>query len=300
MSDSRWYIENDQQYMAEISSTKDTLNQLLFDSKLYKRSKDYKNLLDFVARLRNFAPFNAMLLQIQKPGLRFAASARDWQERFGRWPKEGARPLIILQTFGPVALVYDEMDTEGKPLPEDVSTFFASGDISESKIVNFKAKLNNKNIKWYDIDEGDQRAGSIRIIEKKNDEKQTIIYQVNINKNHSPSTKFATLVHELGHLFLGHLGPNKNLKIPKRPQKNHRQLELEAESVSYIVCKRNKIKSKSHTYLNKYVKDNTTIDVIDIHQVINSVKKIEDLLGLEYNINKSLCNGNIIKQTTLF
>jgi len=33
-------------------------------------------LLNFVIRLRNFAPFNAMLLQVQKPGLRFAASAR--------------------------------------------------------------------------------------------------------------------------------------------------------------------------------------------------------------------------------
>ncbi|MBI4529622.1 MAG: hypothetical protein HY695_37970 [Deltaproteobacteria bacterium] len=83
------------------------LDQLLEDSRLYTRSKDFKDLLDFVIRLRNFAPFNAMLLQVQKPGLRYAASTRDWRKRFGRFPKEGARPLVILWSFGPVALVYN-------------------------------------------------------------------------------------------------------------------------------------------------------------------------------------------------
>ena len=46
-----------------------------------------------------------MLLQLQKPGLSYAASARDWRERFGRTIKEGTRPLLILWPFGPVALV---------------------------------------------------------------------------------------------------------------------------------------------------------------------------------------------------
>jgi hypothetical protein len=102
------------------------LDQLLTDSQLYTQSQDYKNLLDFVVRLRNFAPFNAMLLQIQKPGLSFAASAYDWCERFGRIPTEGARPLVILWPFGPVAFVYDVLDTKGKDLPEDVASFFCT------------------------------------------------------------------------------------------------------------------------------------------------------------------------------
>ena len=70
-----------------------------------------------MVRLRNFAPFNAMLLQVQKPGLTYAASAADWRTTFKRKPKEGARPLLILWPFGPVALVYDVIDTEGKELP---------------------------------------------------------------------------------------------------------------------------------------------------------------------------------------
>ncbi len=102
--------------MFETEEARSLLDQLLADSRLYTRSADYKALLDFVVRLRNFAPFNAMLLQVQKPGLTYAASAYDWRERFGRTPKEGARPLLILWPFGPVVLVYDVLDTEGDPL----------------------------------------------------------------------------------------------------------------------------------------------------------------------------------------
>jgi hypothetical protein len=50
------------------------LNKLLEESHLCKSSKDYFNPLKFTKRLRNFAPFNAMLLHVQKPGLRYAAS----------------------------------------------------------------------------------------------------------------------------------------------------------------------------------------------------------------------------------
>ena len=130
------------------------LDQLLIDSKLYTKSEDYKELLDFVIRLRNFAPFNSMLLQVQKPGMSYAASARDWRERFGRFPKENARPLLILWPFGPVALVYDVLDTEGEELPEDVASFFARGTIDEKRISSFVSLTSKKNIQWNWIDAG--------------------------------------------------------------------------------------------------------------------------------------------------
>ncbi len=141
-----------QQELFVTEAARSLLDQLLADSRLYTQSKDYKDLLDFVVRLRNFAPFNAMLLQVQKPGLSYAASARDWRERFSRRPKEGARPLLILWPFGPVALVYDVMDTEGKPLPEDVASFFACGEVDEIKLRSFEALLKKKSIEWCWVD----------------------------------------------------------------------------------------------------------------------------------------------------
>lgn len=120
-------VEQPQHLDHDVAEARSLLDQLLTDSRLYTQSSDYKELLDFMVRLRNFAPFNAMLLQVQKPGLRYAASANDWWTRFRRKPKEDARPLLILWPFGPVALVYDVQDTEGKDLPEDVDSFFARG-----------------------------------------------------------------------------------------------------------------------------------------------------------------------------
>lgn len=148
--------EQAQEMLSETDAARSLLDQLLADSRLYTKSKEYKELLDFVARMRNFAPFDAMLLQVQKPGLRFAASAYDWQLRFGRRPKEGARPLLILLPFGPVALVYDELDTEGRELPRDVRWFYAHGPVDIALIASFKEPLRKKNIEWFSVDAGDQ------------------------------------------------------------------------------------------------------------------------------------------------
>ena len=38
------------------------LTQLLDESKLYKEGENFKELLDFINKLRNFAPFNAAIL----------------------------------------------------------------------------------------------------------------------------------------------------------------------------------------------------------------------------------------------
>jgi hypothetical protein len=269
-----------QQDLFETEAARSLLDKLLEDSRLYTQSKDYKDLLDFVARLRNFAPFNAMLLHVQKPGLSYAASARDWRDRFGRRPKEGARPLIILWPFAPVALVYDVMDTEGKPLPVDVASFFARGDIDEIKLRSFEPLLKKKSIEWCWVDAGDKRAGSIRVVQRASNAKEATQYRIHINRNHDPAVKFTTLAHELGHLFLGHIGPDGKLNVPKRRTLEHSLLELEAESVAYMVCERNGVKSKSQTYLYNFVDENTTVGQIDVYQVMRAAGQVETLLGL--------------------
>ena len=207
-----------QQDLFEREAARSLLDQLLSDSRLYTQTKDYKELLDFVVRLRNFAPFNAMLLQVQKPGLSYAASARDWRERFGRTLKEGARPLLILWPFGPVALVYDVLETEGKDLPQDVASFYAQGSIDDKKIVAFLPQMAKKNIKCCWLDAGDHKAGSIRVLQIGAKDKEPTLYQMSINRNHEAPVQFTTFAHELGHLFLGHLGPDQVLSIPRPPQ----------------------------------------------------------------------------------
>lgn len=256
------------------------LDRLLQESLLYRSSRDYKELLDFVGRLRGFAPFNAMLLQIQKPGLGYAASAKDWMARFGRYPKEGARPLLIMWPFGPVALVYDVVDTEGNELPEDVSSFVAQGDITADRMSGFGAGLGKRHIDCHWVDDGDQKAGLIRLVHRATDDKDFSRYRIHINRNHSAPVQFATLVHELGHLFLGHLGKDKKLHIPERPRGTHAQRELEAESVAYILCERNGVESKSQTYLANFVTENTSAGSLDIYQILRAAGQVEQILNL--------------------
>jgi IrrE N-terminal-like domain len=265
----------------ETDAARSLLDQLLTDSRLYTQSKDYKDLLDFVIRLRNFAPFNAMLLQVQKPGLRFAASAGDWRDRFDRRPMEGARPLLILWPFGPVALVYDVQDTEGKELAQDaIACFFAQGPIDQDRIFAFIDLMRRKCVECLPVDAGDGRAGSIRVIQRAANPKEKTSYRMLLNRNHDPAIQFATIAHELAHLHLGHLGPDKALTIPERASMGHAQKELEAESVSHLVCARSKVMSKSQTYLSKYVTETTAIDNIDIYQVMRAAGQVEALLGL--------------------
>jgi antirestriction protein ArdC len=105
-------------------------------------------------------------------------------------------------------------------------------------------------------------------------------YRMLVNKNHSPAVRFATLAHELAHLFLGHLVPDKALHVPDRSTVTYQQAELEAESVAFIVCARNGITSKSETYLKDFVDQNTTIEDLDIYQVMRAAGHVETLLGL--------------------
>lgn len=172
------------------------------------------------------------------------------------------------------------MDTEGKPLPEDVASFFAIGSIDDNRLASFIPLLNRKYIEWRWVDAGDQNAGSIRILKHGSTVKDATSYRMHINRNHSPSIQFATLTHELAHLYLGHLGPDRMLKVPERPSMGHVQDELEAESVAYLVCARNDVASKSETYLKDYVTKNTTIDHIDLYQVMRAAGQVETLLGL--------------------
>ncbi|MBT8768062.1 ImmA/IrrE family metallo-endopeptidase [Metapseudomonas boanensis] len=276
-----------QQDLFESEAARSLLDQLLDDARLYHSSTGYRELLDFVVKLRNFAPFNAMLLHIQKPGLSYAASAFDWRERFNRRPKRDARPLLILWPFGPVAFVYDVQDTEGDDLPKDVSFFQASGEITEERMKRFLVLMERKRIKYQFFDGGEHSAGSIEVTQKpptKADKKKKAgkpsEYLMRINQNHAPNVQFSTLAHELGHLFLGHLGPDERLSIPERPKMTNAQVELEAESFAYLACRRNGVSCKSQSYLANYVDKHTKVDNLDIYQIVRAVGQMETLLEL--------------------
>ena len=104
----------------QIESSIDTL---IRQSKAYRHSNAFQEMITFMANFRDYAPFNNMLVRLQNPSCSYFATERDWKRRFNRDLKEDPQPMIILAPMRPVMLVYDLDQTRGDPVPEELLRF---------------------------------------------------------------------------------------------------------------------------------------------------------------------------------
>jgi hypothetical protein len=253
------------------------IEQLIAATRLYRTSTAVQELLDFTIRLRRFAPFNALLLHIQKPGLTFAASAHDWFQRFGRVPKQGVRPLLILRTMGPVDFVFDVQDTEGRDLPESIYNFPTLGKLSEQQFTAITQKIMKQSIRLVRLNHGEGRAGWIKRVKPPKSKKDKAIYHLAYNSNHSAATRLVTIAHELAHLFLGHLGADGGFKIKDRHERTKDEREVEAEMVAYIVAQRSGLTPRSESYLSIY---QGAFENLDLFAITRAANAVETLMGV--------------------
>lgn len=275
-----------------------SLDELFSLTQQYKSSKAYVELLRFVARFRFYAPFNAMLTHVQMPGATFVAPPHKWLRDYARRIKTGARPLVILQPMGPVMFVFDVSDTEPEknapPLPPEVQQPFEVrrgwGAADEYRQTIENAKRDGVDVT--ERDAGSQSAGEIRLATpdrklrillklKPNPEYKLIPlrYEVLLNKKHSTEAKYATLVHELAHLYCGHLGTPNDKWWPNRTGLSHAEREFEAESICYLVCERLGVDNPSAEYLATLDKKaGSDVPPISLECVMRSAGLIE-LMG---------------------
>lgn len=68
-------------------------------------------------------------------------------------------------------------------------------------------------------------------------------------------SRYAILCHELAHIYLGHLGSDRDNWWPCRLNLTHRSVEIEAEAVAYIVTIRAGLLASSAEYLSSYMTD---------------------------------------------
>lgn len=265
----------------------------------YKTSKSFHNLMQFVTRFRFYAPFNAMLVHIQMPGATFVAPPHRWLREYKRQIKAGARPLVILQPMGPVMFVFDVSETEptedAPPLPPEIETPF---EVRRGKIGNGLERVienaKRDGIRIFYSNDGSQSAGSIRPIAQDVTIKQQfqtgldksrnpiyenilVKYDLLINQKLSREAKYATIVHELAHLYCGHLGTPNNKWWPDRRGLSHEVNEFEAESVAFLVCLRADIDTPSEQYLSGYVKRQDQVPTISLECVMKAAGLIETM-----------------------
>ncbi len=230
-----------------------------------------------------------MLIHIQKPGSEFVASASDWKKRFNRTIKPGARPLVILQPFGPVAFVFELNDTIGQdPFPKELlKPFEAEGKIEETDFKWLIENIKSDGIYYNEVEYGIALAGFIRIAQNGMEQlvvrngkeiRVKVLYDMVINRNDKTETKFATILHELAHLYCGHLGTFYPKWWSDRRGLSKNQREFEAESVCWLVCERLGLENPSAKYLSGYLDNNENIPSPSIDNVLKSVSMIEKML----------------------
>jgi hypothetical protein len=280
------------------------LDDLYTNARMYNSSKAYRELIDFVSRFRFYSPFNAMLIHTQMSGATFVAPAYRWRREFDRVIKAGARPLVILQPMGPVMFVFDVIDTEpeagARPLPRQIERPFevrrgSLGDQLGKTTEN--AKRDGINVVEYKA--GSQRAGSIAIASKGRELRVSkrikpepefvsvpLRYDLLVNASHSAEARYATLVHELAHLYCGHLGTPNERWWPDRRGLGLVPSEFEAESVCYLVCKRSGMVNPSEEYLAGYIRNNEQTPSISLECVMKAAGLIEQMGRERLNLRK--------------
>ena len=246
-----------------------------------------------------------MLVMTQMPSARYVLTANQWLDKYQRKPKFNARPLVTLRKYGPIDFVFEIGDTES----------VASGNLfewSDQEILNQLANpyatsgyLSNElydillsHLSYYGIRLDYFRVASTFGAEiRKHDCKINVdgveaagYYIISVNERADRSTAFASICHELGHLFCHHL-ISPNSKDPWWTLRNlsWEEEEFEAEIVSYVICERFGVVNKSWTYLSGVLGKNGSIpNNISIDRIFKAANEVERMLKKDLNITSCM------------
>lgn len=191
--------------------------------------------------------------------------------------------------------VFDVSDTipeeNAPPLPREVTSPF---EVRQGRIVDeLKVTIKNACRDGVEVSEraaGSQSAGLIKranpgrslafqVKERPQPEfvQIPLRYELLLNAGHSNAAKYATLVHELAHLYCGHLGTQDERWWPDRRGLPYDVAEFEAESISYLVCTRLGIDNPSDEYLAGFMKVNEETPPISLECVMKAAGLIEQM-----------------------
>lgn len=106
-------------------------------------------------------------------------------------------------------------------------------------------------------------------------------YGITLDSQAHDYQKLCATVHELGHLFCGHVPPDKKnalISIPKRTDIAHNSKEMEAETVCKIVCDRFNLDYDYTDYMRGYLNEDGTMPEFSVEMTLRASDKMLKLL----------------------
>lgn len=268
---------------ADPAAEANAVDEMFVADSRYRSSREYLQLLNFIARLPQYSAFNGFLLFTQNPALSHVATARTWARDFGRRLKLNARPLVILAPMGPVRFVYDLKDTEGDPvITGQLISYSGSERLPVSVYENTIHNCALHGIAVHEIvevDRGNNTAVRMTPSIRKKYAQLNLVkdagYLIMLDPAERTETKFAKLALELGHIFCGHLGIDRNAWWPERHHLSATQEELEAESVAFLVCQRKGLANAAKTFLRQIQLTDQQLPVLSLNAILQAINYTE-------------------------
>jgi len=261
------------------------LDEMFAASRRYRSSREYMEMLCFISRFPKYSPFNCFLLHSQNPAVSYVATARSWEKRFGRRPKRDARPLVILAPMSPVLFVYDLKDTEGRPVPRDIlRPFETQGSVDKTTLDRTVHNCGLHRIEVRQALLGHYHGGSaIRLTDDAREHYRdmeldhTSNYLILLSRELNLEDEYSSLVHELGHILCGHLGTDGEAWWRDRRGLGKNQVEIEAESIAFLVCRRKGLLLNAEKYLSGYADEDREIPAFSLNAVFQATDYIEQM-----------------------
>ena len=258
-------------------------------------SDKYKDFLKAMSHFHNYSARNVMLIHTQMPGATRVASFKTWKEQFNRSPKKGETSLRIYAPIGskkPETKLFEKIDpATNKPmLDKDGNTIMEELTAVSSLNMRFKlvpvfdvsqtvgeplpqlAEDLTGNVEHYEAFLDTLKAVSPLpiVFEPMNPEQDGYCRfgeKIGIREGMSEIQTVSAIIHEITHARLH----DRELLAAGEKPKSKEVKEIEAESVSYVVCQKYGIETGDNSF--GYLASWSDHDMKEFRASIDTIRK---------------------------
>jgi hypothetical protein len=183
--------------------------------------------------------------------------------------------MLILAPMHPVMLVYDLDSTDGPPLPQELQQFAKfGGEWDPARLARTMTNASTRDLIQIDrVKLSSTNAGFATISAGQGGMKM----RIGLHDELDEPSQYGVLLHELGHIYLGHLGSDKDGWWPSRGDLARRAMEVEAEAVAYIGSRRAGLEGASPHYVSRYLDGDATLEAISLDLIARVAGRLEEM-----------------------